>query len=169
MSEVEALEIQALAKIMDELDYYQILRIQPGVATPEIKRAYYESSRSFHPDARRDLDAPLRAQCEKISKRVTEAYCVLRDPRRRRVYDELLANESGVRVQLAEASAAHKRKQSQTLQGKTPQGRQFLQRAMQDVERDNPKSAIQNLQMALTFEPGNAAFQAQLDALRSKD
>ena len=159
---LEPLEIHALAKIVDELDYYQILEVPPGVSRAEIKQAYYKSSRSFHPDSNRRLDSDLRAQCERISKRITEAYCVLRDPRRRSAYDGRISKGGGIRMQLAEAAAEHKRTQSEERQGKTAQGRQFFQLAMQDSDRGNIKSAIQKLQMALTFEPANEGFKTQL-------
>lgn len=162
------LEIQALAKIVDELDYYQLLEVPRTASRDEIKQAYYASSRSFHPDSNRGLEPELLAQCERISKRVTEAYCVLRDRRRRSAYDERLGKGDGIRMQIAEATAEHKRARTEERQGKTPQGRQFFQRAQQDAEGGNLKGAIQNLQMALTFEPDNAGFRSLLQEWRSR-
>ena len=46
-------EIRALARVIDELDYYQILEISRKASTSELKRAYHASSRRFHPDAHR--------------------------------------------------------------------------------------------------------------------
>jgi DnaJ-class molecular chaperone len=162
------LEIRALAKIVDELDYYQILEIQPGASRAEIKQAYYKSSRAYHPDTNRGLDAELRSECERISKRITEAYCVLRDPRRRGAYDERLGSGGGIRIQLSEATAEHKRAQKEERQGKTAQGRQFFQLAQKEADHGNLKAAIQNLQMALTFEPGNAGFKALLEEWKER-
>lgn len=156
------LEIRALARIIGELDYYQILEIQRGASRAEIKQAYYESSRAFHPDVNRDLDAELASDTERISKRVTEAYCVLRDPRRRSAYDQRIGAGGDVRMQLAEATAEHKRARIEARQGKTLQGRQFYQRAQEEAERGNLKGAIQSLQMAVTFEPGNTGLEQLL-------
>jgi DnaJ-class molecular chaperone len=156
------LEIRALAKIVGELDYYQILEIERGASRAEIKQAYYKNSRSYHPDANRGLQPEQLLECELITKRVTEAYCVLRDPRRRGAYDERIGSGGDVRMQLAEATAEHKRTRREERQGKTPQGRQFFQLAQQEADRGNLKAAIQNLQMALTFEPGNAGFESLL-------
>jgi DnaJ-class molecular chaperone len=160
------LEIRALAGIVDELDYYQLLEVEPGASSGEIKKAYYKSSRSFHPNANPRGEADVLADCERISKRVTEAYCVLRDPRRRKVYDD--REGDAPRMQLAEAQAEHKRVQVEERQGKTPQGRQYFQKAQQDVQGGKPQSAIQNLKMALTFEPKNAGFKAQIEELRAE-
>ena len=166
MSSLPPLEIQALVKILDDLDYYQILHLAPGATQSEVKRAYFRTSRTFHPDANRHLDGELLDACSRISKRVTEAYCVLRDPRRRTAYDENRLNDGEVRMQLAEARASHLKKDAEERQGATPQGRQFHQKAVQCVERGDLTGAANNWKMALTFEPGNAFFKEQLAALK---
>lgn len=163
------LEIQALTRIMDELDYYQILHLDRSASPSEIKRAYYQSTRTFHPDSNRHLDEEMLRGCARIAKRLTEAYCVLRDPRKRKAYDEKITESAGsVRMQLSEAKSAHQKKQSETLQGRTPQGRQFLQKALKELDRGQTAQAIQNLQMALTFEPDNGHFKDMLADLRKR-
>jgi DnaJ-class molecular chaperone len=163
-------EIQALARIMDELNYYQILHLERGASATVIKQAYFASSRSFHPDANRHLDEKHRDDCASISKRVTEAYCVLRDPRRRKSYDKQLGEGNlgggGFRMALAEAKAAHAKSESEARQGRTPQGRQYFQKATEDLARGDENAAVRNLQMALTFESDNSFFRAKLDELR---
>jgi DnaJ-class molecular chaperone len=163
------LEIQALVKIIDELDYYQILHLEPDATQSEVKRAYFQTSRTFHPDANRSLEGELREQFGLVSKRVTEAYCVLRDPRRRAVYDaQRLEDDSPARMQLAEARATHARQHSEERQGKTAQGRQFFQKAQTALDRGDLTCAANHLQMALTFEPGNDGFQELLAELKQE-
>ena len=101
MAELAPLEIRALAKIMDELDYYQILHLERDASASSVKQAYYATSRTFHPDANSHLETELLDDCSRISKRVTEAYSVLRDPRRRKSYDQRLQNDEGLRIPLA--------------------------------------------------------------------
>ncbi|MEE8580524.1 MAG: DnaJ domain-containing protein [Myxococcota bacterium] len=168
MATIAPAEIRALSKIIEELDYYQILHIERDASPTTLKKAYYATSRAYHPDANRHLDPDLRAGCDRITKRLTEAYCVVRDPRRRRAYDQKLAGGHGLRMQLAEAKAAHAKQESEERQGKTAQGRQFFQKAMQALERDDRTGAIQNLQMAQTFEPDNAYFKEKLEEVRKK-
>ena len=50
-TELAPTEIKALARILDELDYYGLLHVPPGADSGELKRAYFASSRAFHPDA----------------------------------------------------------------------------------------------------------------------
>ncbi len=44
------IEVETLAAVLDQLDYFGVLKI-PQTATPaEIKAAYYRESRAYHPD-----------------------------------------------------------------------------------------------------------------------
>jgi curved DNA-binding protein CbpA len=160
-------EIKALARILDELDYYRLLHVPPGSDAIEVKRAYFASSRAFHPDANRHLPEDLQAAIARIAKRVTEAYSVLRDPRRRAAYDRRLAEGAGLRIQLAEAQAEASRSETQQ-RGRTPQGRQYYARAEADLQRGDRVAAARNLQTALTFEPDNALFREKLAELRGR-
>lgn len=155
-------EVVALSRIIEELDYYQLLDLRRDAGAGEVKRAYHASSRNFHPDANRHLSGELRAASHVIAKRITEAYAVLRDPRRRQAYDRSLERGAATRMQLAEASAEADRRASQERGGRTPQGRQFFKLAEADIARGNWASAERNLRTALTFEPDNALFKERL-------
>jgi len=64
-------------------DYYQILGIEPGAGEGEIKTAYRRLARKYHPDVSKEAGA------EERFKAVNEAYEALRDPEKRRAYDQL--------------------------------------------------------------------------------
>ena len=129
-------EVKALARIVGELDYYQLLHLTKDATSRDVKRAYHASSRNFHPDANRHLDDDLRGAVAAISKRIAEAYSVLRDPQRRRSYDDHLAGGGDVRMQLAEAQAAAQNRRAE-LSGSTPQGRQYYGLVQADLQRDD--------------------------------
>lgn len=164
MSELAATEIKALVRIMDELDYYQLMHVQRGVNSRELKRAYYQTTRTFHPDANRHLGDDLRGAVAQISKRVSEAYAVLRDPKRRQAYDRMLDAGSQVRIRLTDSPEASGAPSENA--ATTAQGRQYWNLAQSDLSRGDHASAARNLQMALTFEPGNAALKEALDAAK---
>lgn len=168
MSRLAPTEIKALARIIEELDYYQLLHLDRTASPRDVKHAYHASSRAFHPDANRHLDGDQRDAIESIAKRVTEAYQVLRDPRRRKAYEEKLASGQGVRIRLAEATAEGGRKDTEARLGRTPQGRQYYNLAVADAKRSDWPAAVRNLQTALTFEPDNESFKAELAAFRDK-
>lgn len=68
-----------------EQDHYAVLRVAPTATPDEIKLAHRERLRACHPDHH----AGRRA--EEQAKRVNAAWHTLRDPERRRVYDEARA------------------------------------------------------------------------------
>jgi curved DNA-binding protein CbpA len=165
---MEPTEIVALARVISEIDYYQLLELERGAVSGEVRRAYHDASRSFHPDANRHLPPELRDAVQVISKRVSEAYSVLRHPRRRQAYDQRLEAGEGVRIQLAEAEALAGRRSSEERGGRTPQGRQFYKLAERDLRGEDWAGAARNLQTALTFEPDNDLFKQQLASVREK-
>src|SRR6201984_3676554 len=66
-----------------EKDYYKTLGVPKTAKAPEIKKAYHELARKYHPDANRG-----DAKAEDRFKEITEAYNVLSDEKQRKEYDE---------------------------------------------------------------------------------
>ena len=160
-------EIRALAGILEELDYYQVLELAPDAPSSAVRSAYHAVSRRFHPDAHRDAPPEIQQQVARIAKRVAEAYSVLRDPRRRQVYDRQLAGDRArVRMPLVEAEARADRQRREQQEGRTPNGRRYFALAKADFARGDRVAAERNLKTALTFEPDNEAFREMLARLR---
>jgi curved DNA-binding protein CbpA len=169
VASTKAAELRALANIVEDLDYYQLLEIQPGATATEVRTAYHQVARRFHPDRVRGEGDEARAAAEQIAKRVSEAYAVLRDPRRRRLYDQQVGGEGGVRrLQLVEGGAEADRRAQDDRQGRTPNGRRYITLAHQDLAREDWKAAQRNLQMALTYERDNTWVKEKLAEIKEK-
>ncbi len=66
-------------------DYYQVLGVGKTATPEEIKLAYRKLAREHHPDMVKDGD---KASAEQRFKEINEAYQVLSDPQKRKMFDQ---------------------------------------------------------------------------------
>lgn len=65
-------------------DYYALLKIKPSCTAKELKKAYHEAAKKYHPDKN-----PGDEAAAKKFALVATAYAVLSDPAQKRIYDQL--------------------------------------------------------------------------------
>lgn len=71
--------------------YYDVLGVTPDVSQVEIKRAYRKLVKNHHPDvAYRELTARQRNLANEITRKLNEAYEILKDRKKRAHYDSLI-------------------------------------------------------------------------------
>lgn len=68
---------------MKKRDYYDVLGVSKGASDKEIKHAYRKLAKKYHPDTN-----PGDAYAEKQFKEITEAYNVLSDTEKKKLYDQ---------------------------------------------------------------------------------
>lgn len=71
---------------MDYKDYYATLGVKKDASQDEIQKAYRKQARKFHPDVNKDPQAEVKF------KELGEAYEVLKDPDKRKRYDQFGSN-----------------------------------------------------------------------------
>ncbi|MCF8086334.1 MAG: DnaJ domain-containing protein [Desulfohalobiaceae bacterium] len=68
-------------------DYYQILGVDRNASQEEISKAFKKLARKYHPDLNTD-----NPEAEKKFKEINEAYAALKDPEKRKQYDQFGAD-----------------------------------------------------------------------------
>ncbi|MBI4670734.1 MAG: DnaJ domain-containing protein [Chloroflexi bacterium] len=69
-------------------NYYRVLQVDPEAEPEVIESAYKRLARKYHPDMNPSADTNARM------KELNEAYAVLRDPTRRKEYDQVRARSN---------------------------------------------------------------------------
>lgn len=69
------------------IDYYNILEVNIDASSEEIKKAYRNKARKYHPDNFSNASAKMQKEAEKKFKEVQEAYSVLGDESKRKIYN----------------------------------------------------------------------------------
>ena len=159
-------EIRALARMLDRMDYYRLLKVDRDAAPPTIRSAYHAMRRGFHPDAYHEQEPELVAAVSQISKRINEGYQVLRNPGRRKAYDQALQEGGELRF-----SAKHEEAQRQEVEardGRTANGKRFWADAQRAEKSGDLAAALKAVKMALTFEPDNPHFKQKREELDAK-
>lgn len=68
---------------MAKKDYYDVLGVEKNSTKQEMKRAYRKLAKKYHPDMNKD-----NPSAEQMFKEITEAYNVLSDDEKRKLYDQ---------------------------------------------------------------------------------
>lgn len=159
------IEAEALANIIDELDYFQILKIDRKAKPEEVKAAYFRESRLYHPDQFfRMENGPSKAAIAKIYKRVNEAWVVLRDDTKRAKYiADVTGPDRAKKLRYTEVSEEEVKRAREAELGSTPHGRKTFMQGLLDFEARRYPQAVMNFKLAVQFEPQNEFFKRKLE------
>lgn len=146
-------------------DYYQLLGIIRTANPDQIQSAFHRFARLHHPDN-------FAGSSEGVDEHTllyqlgSEAYRVLIDPTKRKLYDEGLAK--GI-VRYEENRATERRHTMRAPGGvalMSGKARMFYMRAYHAMKLEDWPQAKLNLKMAIQNEPENAELQAKLEEVQ---
>ena len=92
-----------LARVKKAQTHYDVLGVTANEPAQNLKNAYYQLARRYHPDRFRKAEASLLARIESAFARITQAYDTLRDDGLRAGYNSKLATRKKAE-QLAESA-----------------------------------------------------------------
>jgi len=158
-------EIKALARVIDRVDYYRLLKLEPGANSDALRSAYHDARRRFHPDAYLAQPEDVRNAVDVIARRITEGYMVLRDRTRRAAYDSALSNGQ---LRYNPELEQEKRTEADAARGTTPNGKRYFNLFLEEERAGDLVKAHAHLRTAVTFEPKNSALRAKLEAIEAQ-
>lgn len=135
-------------------DYYEILGVKRNATQEEIKKAYLNLCKQFHPDKFKHLGKEEYENALKKFVLINEAFNILYNPQKREEYTRKL--EEGKTYTHHETSLKI-HAQSAFKQGK------------EEFEKGNYARAIQYFKTAIKFDPEKDLYKAYLAHLYSKD
>ena len=168
-------EVLAFRETLPAMTLYQILDIPKTATEEDVKKAYFQMARRFHPDRfDRKVAAEFKTQIDEVFDGITNAYKVLSNTDSRRVYDAKSGQVSTQEdVQETYRKADIKFRQGKTLhaQGRYDEAIAYLEEAVR-VRRDKAdyylllamcesklppyvQKAEQDFQKAIQLEPWN--------------
>ncbi|MDQ5857774.1 MAG: DUF4388 domain-containing protein [Acidobacteriota bacterium] len=146
---------------IDWLSHYDLLGVPRDASAEDVRRAYFERSRLFHPDLAHRADlAGLDKELSAVFARLKVAHDALADPSARAEYDRTL--DDAPAVVFAEAAAADPQAQRQLAENN-------YDRAMQLIEEKDYHSAVELLREAVRFAPDKADYRFRLGEVELKN
>jgi len=114
----EVSEVLTFRETMAQKNFYQILDVTRGAPEEEIKKAYFQMARRFHPDRfDRKAAAEYKGQIDEVFDSITNAYRVLSNKDKRAAYDSGITVNAQEDVQDSVKKAEIKFRQGKTLFG----------------------------------------------------
>jgi curved DNA-binding protein CbpA len=153
--------VRSTYRRIDWLTHYELLGVDPKATLQQIRMAYFERSRAFHPDLRHRPElADCQKELEKVFARLRAAFEVLSDSRERANYDASVNAPAGLAFDAASDPNA-----------RVEMAARSFSRARQLIEAKDFHPAVQMLREAIRFVPDNAEYRfclAQVELQNAK-
>ncbi len=173
----QRVEVEVVAGMLEDLDYYRILKLKPGAPVGDVERAFTDQSKAFHPDRFFGVrDPKFMRMVTAVFKRVQESYQVLRDPELKKMYDQKMGFRKGKDGKMARKTGhvgkADLEKEKASLDSEDLVGdkraRKYFDLAQIAMMNRDWNGVVMNLQFAMTYEKDNPVIEEQLATARAE-
>lgn len=155
-------------------DHYQLLDISRNATHDDVRNAYRERTRRYHPDQYyRKIPEDMHEKLDKAFQKVTEAQRILSNESSRAQYDTTIGNYSNPAAQ--RASMSHVRLQQQFNKGyaavvssRSPQVKVLFDDAKKAIIAGAYKLAYSKLKLAQALDPLNPQIKAELKKVQEQ-
>lgn len=155
----------AWAESLEQMSYYEILRVANDAPLQEIQQAFHELSLRCHPDRFVDEGPEVAQAAATVFKRAAEAYNVLRKPATRQRYDASLSKgELKLNEQKIEQKPKHEQR-TLFMIARGTRAKKHAARADQFLALGKLDEARVALISAVQDEPGNEELNERLQIL----
>jgi curved DNA-binding protein CbpA len=145
-----------LLRVENAQDYYDVLGIGRASDDDEIKRAYYEIAKRFHPDRfHQDQGSKFHLKLQSSFARVSQAYDNLRDPKLRAAHDRKFEGTAAAAAGNADPLKADPNAGTLRQQAETR-----FQQGLAALQNGNAKSALVLCAQAAKMFPTEARYRA---------
>lgn len=159
---------------LDLLDYYTLLGVEPDASATQIRAAFRQFARRYHPDRFAGGDPARLSRSTQIYRRGSEALQVLTDPVSRRAYDRVLRfgkvrldGDDRDRAEADERRAAPRPRRTGPPIRSAP-ALALYERAAQAARDGRWRDAWRLMKQAVEVEPDNRLLRTRLNQIESR-
>ncbi len=145
---------------------YDVLGVSKDASDDEIKRAYRQLSKRYHPDA--NIDNPDMERAKEMFETVQEAYGMIMKEKQMASYDSSFRNEDPQDIQMAiSLIKAMRFREALSILNESPvrNGRWYYLAAVANAGIGNNVTAAQYAGEAVRLEPSNAEYRRFLEQI----
>ena len=156
-----------------DMDFYQVLGVKAGADGKAIRRAYFRTSKQYHPDRyyRKRL-GPFKARLEAIFLRISQAYQFLADAKRRSAYEAQILGErqrsDGEKKAATDAPKPPDLKPAAATKpprrAASAKAREFFEEGLRELRANDYTAAALALRRAISLDRDNLGYQQQYKA-----
>ena len=146
------------ARLSSAKTHYDVLNVGRAAELPEIKNAYHDLARRFHPDRFHQSD--LRARIESAFARIGRAYETLSDEKSRKDYDKTVASKRGAKPAVLAKEQPAEAPTNPKPSGGASRAETSFKLGTEALQRNQHEDAIRYFAEAVTLEPRIARYRA---------